>query len=119
MYTRMEHSGIIRNQSLYTTDSNFFLDICLLWGNFHEEIFKNILRLTRFGVYFERIFNIKWLFSCRNNYINYSCTPIRWGSRVYASSPVKILKTWCILVHLYFYIKNNCYMGTNISRISF
>ena len=42
---------------------------CLLWGNSHEEIFLNILRLMRFGVYFKRIFYIKKLFSCRNNYI--------------------------------------------------
>ena len=52
---------------------NNILDTCLLWGNSHEEIFENILRLMRFGVYFERILNKKWLFSCRNNYINYSC----------------------------------------------
>ena len=25
----------------------------MLWGIFHEEIFKNMLRLTRFSVYFE------------------------------------------------------------------
>ena len=50
------------------------LDVCLLWGSSHEEIFENILRLMRFGVYFERILNRKWLSSCRNNYINYTCT---------------------------------------------
>ena len=33
----------------------------------HEEIFENVLRLLRFGVYFERILKIKWLFSYRNN----------------------------------------------------
>ena len=38
-------------------------------GNSHKEIFENILRLMRFGVYFERILNIKWLFSCKNKYI--------------------------------------------------
>ena len=34
-------------------------------GNSHKEIFENILRLMRFGVYFERILDIKWLFSCK------------------------------------------------------
>ena len=29
------------------------LDTRLLWGISHEEIFENILRLMRFGVYFE------------------------------------------------------------------
>ena len=38
---------------------------CLLCGNFREEIFENILRLMRFGVYFEIILSRKWLFSCR------------------------------------------------------
>ena len=37
-------------------------------GITHEEIFENMLRLMRFGVYFERILKIKWLFSYRNNY---------------------------------------------------
>ena len=63
---------------IFSIEENFFLDTCLLWGNSHEEIFKNNLRLMRFGVYFERIYCIKRLFSCRNNY---SCTPILWGSR--------------------------------------
>ena len=72
----------------------------LLWGHSHEEIFENILRLMRFGVYFERILNKKCLFSCRNNYINYSCTHMLRGSGAYASSPVKIAKIWCILIKL-------------------
>ena len=33
----------------------------------HVYIFENILHLKRFGVYFERILKIKWLFSYRNN----------------------------------------------------
>ena len=33
-----------------------------------------------FGVYFEIILNIKWLFSCGNNYIKYSYTHILGGS---------------------------------------
>ena len=43
----------------------------MLWGITHREIFENMLRLMRFGVYFERILKIKWLFSYisfRNNY---------------------------------------------------
>ena len=38
-------------------------------SNSYKEVFENILRLTRFGVYFERVMNIKSLFLCRNNYI--------------------------------------------------
>ena len=30
-------------------------------GDSHEEIFENILRLMRFGVYFERILNNKMI----------------------------------------------------------
>ena len=37
-------------------------------GTAHEEIFENMLRLVRFGVYFEKILKIKWLFLHRNNY---------------------------------------------------
>ena len=40
----------------------------MLWGISHEEIFENMLRLMRFGVYFERILIIKRLFSYGNNY---------------------------------------------------
>ena len=32
------------------------------WGNSHEEIFEDILRFMRFGVYFERILNVKSYF---------------------------------------------------------
>ena len=35
------------------------------------EIFENMLQLKRFGLYFERILNSKWLLSYRNNDINY------------------------------------------------
>ena len=40
----------------------------MLWGVTQREIFENMLRLMRFGVYFERILKMKWLFSYRNNY---------------------------------------------------
>ena len=40
----------------------------MLWCITHGEIFENMLRLMRFGVYFERTLKIKWLFSYRNNY---------------------------------------------------
>ena len=33
-----------------------------------EKFLKTVLRLMSFGVYFERILKIKWLFSYRNNY---------------------------------------------------
>ena len=47
----------------------YILDTRLLWGISYEDIFENVLRLMRFGVYFERIWKIKRLFSCINNYI--------------------------------------------------
>ena len=37
------------------------------------EKFENMLRLMRFGVYFERILKMKWLFSYRNNYNIVAC----------------------------------------------
>ena len=40
----------------------------LLWVITHAEIFENMLRLMSFGVYFERILKIKWLFSYQNSY---------------------------------------------------
>ena len=40
----------------------------MLLGITHGELFENMLRLMCFGVYFERILQIKWLFSYRNNY---------------------------------------------------
>ena len=52
--------------------------------NSHKDIFKTSLRLMRFGMYFQRILNIKWLFSCKNNYINYCCTHILRSSGEYA-----------------------------------
>ena len=35
------------------------------------EIFENMLQLKRFGLYFERSLNSKWLLSYRNNDISY------------------------------------------------
>ena len=35
------------------------------------EIFENMLKLKRFGLYFEGIMNKKWLLSYRNNDISY------------------------------------------------
>ena len=34
----------------------------MLWGISHEEIFENMLRLMRFGVYFESFENKKAIF---------------------------------------------------------
>ena len=42
-------------------------------GITHEEIFENMLRSMRFGVYFERILKMKWLFSYRNNSYTHIC----------------------------------------------
>ena len=36
-----------------------------------DEIFKNMLQLKRFGLYFEGILNRKWLLSYRNSDISY------------------------------------------------
>ena len=36
-------------------------------GQFSWNNLENILRLLRFGMYFEIILNRKWLFSCGNN----------------------------------------------------
>ena len=36
-----------------------------------SEIFENMLKLKRFGLYFEGIMNRKWLLSYRNNDISY------------------------------------------------
>ena len=35
------------------------------------EIFENMLKMKRFGLYFEGIMNRKWLLSYRNNDISY------------------------------------------------
>ena len=37
-----------------------------------EEIFVNMLQLKRFGLYFKRTLNNKWLLSYRNNDISYT-----------------------------------------------
>ena len=36
-----------------------------------DEIFENMLQLKRFGLYFERNLNRKWLLSYRNSDISY------------------------------------------------
>ena len=46
--------------SLQSTDIKVnILDTRLLWGNSLEEMFGNVLRLMRFGVYFEITLNRK------------------------------------------------------------
>ena len=57
-----------------------------------KKFLKTVYGLVRFGMYSERIFNIIWLFSCKNNYSHYSCTHILGGSGAYANFPEKILK---------------------------
>ena len=52
-----------------------------------RQIFKNMLQLKRFGLYFERIMNRKWLLSYRNNDISY-----RNARRFGGMLPEKILK---------------------------
>ena len=52
-----------------------------------SEIFENMLKLKRFGLYFEGIMNRKWLLSYRNNDISYR------DAREFGSMlPEKILK---------------------------
>ena len=64
---------ISKIQPFFLYKKRNILDTRLLWGNSHEEIFENILRLIRFGVNFEIILNRKWLFSCRNNDVIVAC----------------------------------------------
>ena len=70
----------------------------MLWGITHGEILENMLRLMRFGVYFERILKIKGLFSYRNNYsiVTRIYALGAWGHML----PEKIMKiygaVWCI-----------------------
>ena len=52
-----------------------------------SEIFENMLKLKRFGLYFEGIMNKKWLLSYRNNDISY-----RYAREFGSMLPEKILK---------------------------
>ena len=52
---------------MFYIKKKYIFDTFLLWGNSHKEIIENILRMMRFGLYFEIILNKKRLFSCRNN----------------------------------------------------
>ena len=68
------------------------LDKLLLWGISHEEIFENMLRLMRFGVYFETkmaIFMTKTIIVYLHSYML--------GARGHILYE-KILKIWCSLV---------------------
>ena len=47
------------------TTKNQFCYTLAIWGISYEEICKNMLRLMRFGVYFESSFENKWLSSYR------------------------------------------------------
>ena len=60
------------------------LDTRLLWGIFHEEIFENMLRLMRFGVYFE----------CKIEIIIVYLHSYVLGARGHMLQE-KILKIWC------------------------
>ena len=75
-------------------------------GITHGEIFENMLRLMRFGVYFERILKIKWLFSYRNNYSIVTCIYAS-GARGHMLSE-KITKIWCSLVRFGGYLIRWC-----------
>ena len=55
------------------------LDTHLLWGISREEIFENLLRLMRFGVYFET----KMAIFIKNNYSLFALICAR-GSGAYA-----------------------------------
>ena len=56
------------------------LDTHLLWGISREEIFENLLRLMRFGVYFET----KMAIFIKNNYSLFALICAR-GSGAYAT----------------------------------
>ena len=68
-------------------------------------IFKNILLLKRFGLYFEGILNRKWLFSNRNSDI--SDRDAR-GSGTYAPREnfEMIGAIWCVLMYYFDQIKS-------------
>ena len=82
------------------------LDTRLLWGITHGENFENLLRLMLFGVYFERILKVKWLFSYKNNYsivITRIYTLGAWGLGGQHTLPEKKIENmmqfgafWCI-----------------------
>ena len=80
----------------------------MLLGITHREIFENMLRFMRFGVYFERILKMKWLSSYRNNYSIVT--------RIYALGarghmlPEKIKTIWCSLARFGVYFKKNLKM---------
>ena len=58
-----------------------------LWGISHEEIFENMLRLRRFGVYIER-----------NNYSLFALIYASCSDAYMLVLLEKILKIWCSLV---------------------
>ena len=64
-----------------------------------------MLRLMRFGVYFERILKIKWLFSYRNNYSIVTRIGAL-GARGHML-PEKSLKIWCSLVRFGVYFSSD------------
>ena len=71
------------------------LDTLLLWGISHGEIFENMLRLIRFGVYFENIMAIfikKYLYML--------------GARGHMLHE-KFLKIWCSFVSFGVYFDQN------------
>ena len=70
------------------------------------EIFENMLQLKRFGLYFERNLNSKWLLSYRNNDISYRDAR-GFGDMV----PEKILKS---LMH---FDPFSCYNAIYIDQI--
>ena len=73
----------------------------MVWGITHREIFENMLRLMRFGVYFERILKIYWLFSNRNNYSLVTRIYALWirGGGAYLTKE-NFENIWCSLVRV-------------------
>ena len=49
----LKRCNLVRLKVYFDQILCLFLDTRLLWGISHEEIFENMLRLMRFGVYFE------------------------------------------------------------------
>ena len=69
------------------------------------EIFENMLQLKRFGLYFERILNRKWLLSYRNSDISYRDAR-KWCLHAPRENFEMIHAIWCVLMYYFDQIKS-------------
>ena len=67
------------------------------------EIFENMLKLKRFGLYFKGILKRLWLLSCRINDIRYKDVG---GSRICSRENFEMIDAiWCVLMYYFDQIK--------------